>query len=58
MDLGQENSSVSVGNVLKVYRNSEEIASLEIIQVRRDICAADIKNKSNQLKVGDVVKFS
>jgi predicted nucleic acid-binding Zn-ribbon protein len=57
-DLGQENSSVSVGNPLKVYRNSNEIATLEVIQVRRDICAADIKDKSEELKVGDIVKFN
>ena len=57
VDLGQENSSVSVGNSLKVYRNSNEIATLEVIQVRRDICAADIKDKSVELKVGDIVKF-
>ena len=58
VDLGQENSSVSVGNALKVYRNSNEIATLEVIQVRRDICAADIKDKTSELKVGDIVKFS
>jgi predicted nucleic acid-binding Zn-ribbon protein len=58
VDLGQENSSVSVGNPLKVYRNSNEIATLEVIQVRRDICAADIKDKSDELKVGDIVKFN
>jgi len=58
VDLGQENSSVSVGNPLKVYRNSNVIATLEVIQVRRDICAADIKDKSDELKVGDVVKLN
>lgn len=57
-DLGQENSSVSVGNSLKVYRGSNQIATLEVIQVRRDICAADIKDKSTALKVGDTVKFN
>ena len=57
VDLGQENSSVNVGTALKVYRNSQEIATLEVIQVRRDICAGDIKNKSSELKVGDIVKF-
>jgi hypothetical protein len=31
---------------------------LEVIQVRRDICAADIKDKTTELKVGDVVKFN
>ena len=58
VDLGQENSPVSVGNSMKVYRNSNEIATLEVIQVRRDICAADIKDKSTELKVGDVVRFN
>jgi predicted nucleic acid-binding Zn-ribbon protein len=57
-DLGQENSTVSVGNPLTVYRNSNAIATLEVIQVRRDISAADIKEKSDELKVGDIVKFN
>lgn len=58
VDLGQENSSVSIGSALKVYRNSNEIATLEVIQLRRDICAADIKDKTSELQVGDVVKFN
>ena len=49
---------MSVGSVLKVYRDSRAIATLEVIQVRRDICAADIKDKSTELKVGDIVKFN
>jgi hypothetical protein len=42
---------------MKVYRRSNEIASLEVIQVRRDICAADIKSKSVELQVGDIVRL-
>jgi predicted nucleic acid-binding Zn-ribbon protein len=57
LDLGQQNSSVSVGNALRVYRGSNPIAKLEVIQVRKDISAADIKNKMMDLKVGDVVRF-
>ncbi len=57
VDLGQSNSAVSVGNSLKVYRGSNVIADLEVIQVRREICAADIKDKTADLKVGDVVKM-
>lgn len=57
VDLGQQNSSVSVGTPMKVYRNGGIIASLEVIQVRRDISAADIKEKSTDLRVGDTVKF-
>jgi hypothetical protein len=58
VDLGQENSPVSIGNTLKVYRNSNEIATLEVIQVRREICAADIKSKTGEIRVGDIVKIS
>lgn len=58
IDLGQGNSSVSVGNIFKAYRNSQEIATLEVIQVRREICAADIKEKTSDLQVGDVVRIS
>jgi len=57
VDLGQANSPVSVGNILKVYRNSNTIASLEVIQVRREICAADIKDRTDEIKVGDIVKI-
>ena len=56
-DLGQANSSVSIGNTLRVYRGSQQIATLEVIQVRREICAADIKDKTSELKVGDIVKI-
>jgi len=58
VDLGQENSSVNIGTVLKVYHDSNQIATLEVIQLRRDICAADIKDKSSDLKVGDIVKLN
>ncbi len=57
VDLGQD-TGVKVGQALSVYRDNQAIASLEIIQVRKDICAADIKDKSVALKVGDTVKFN
>jgi chromosome segregation ATPase len=57
LDLGQQNSSISVGTPMKVYRNGSIIASLEVIQVRRDISAADIKEKSTELRVGDIARF-
>jgi len=58
VDLGQQNSSISIGSIIKVYRNSNPIATLEVIQVRRDISAADIKDKSDELRVGDVVRLN
>lgn len=55
VDLG-EKEGVKIGDPLSVYRNSEYVAGLEVIQVRKDIAAADIKNKTAQIQVGDVVR--
>ena len=51
-----ENDGSQIGKVLKVYRGISPVATLEVIQVRKDISAADIKEKSVQLKVGDIVR--
>jgi len=56
-DLGQINSSVKIGSLLKVYRDAQPVATLQVIQVRREICAADIQSKSAELRVGDVVRI-
>jgi len=55
LDLG-EASGVEVGEKLNVYRGADYVAGLEIIQIRKDICAADIKDKVAKIKVGDAVK--
>lgn len=55
VNLGEE-KGVKIGDKLNVYRGSEYIANLEIIQVRKDIAAADIKNKMMPLQVGDTVR--
>ncbi|MFA5088057.1 MAG: hypothetical protein WC552_03380 [Candidatus Omnitrophota bacterium] len=55
IDLG-EKSGVRVGDVLGVYRDAEYVAEVEVIQIRPDICAADIKQKASDIKVGDVVR--
>ncbi len=51
-----ENSGVQLGDVLSVYRDSKYIARLEVIQVRKDIAAADIKDQWTKIQVGDAVK--
>ncbi len=43
VDLGEKDGS-KVGRVFKVYRGNNVVANLEVIQVRKDISAADIKN--------------
>jgi len=55
VDLG-ENAGVRIGDRLSVYRGEQYIAGVEIIQVRKDISAADIKQKSTRIKAGDSVR--
>lgn len=55
IDMG-ENAGVKVGNNFKVYRSDKQIASIEVIQTRQDISAADIKQKGQKIRVGDLVK--
>jgi predicted nucleic acid-binding Zn-ribbon protein len=55
IDIGDKDGS-KIGNAYRVFRGSKEIARLEVIQVRRDISAADIKKRTTALQVGDVVR--
>ncbi|MFA5349759.1 MAG: hypothetical protein WC357_00340 [Candidatus Omnitrophota bacterium] len=55
VDLGQE-AGLKEGDAFKVYRADKPIASLEVIQVRRNISACDIKREAEPVKIGDVVK--
>ena len=55
VDLG-ENDGLAVGNTLQVFRNTEMIADIEIIQARKDISACDIKKETTPIKIGDAVR--
>ena len=55
IDLGEE-TGVRIGDQLTVYRDDDYIGELEVIQVRKDISAADIIKISVPLKAGDIVK--
>jgi predicted nucleic acid-binding Zn-ribbon protein len=55
IDVGGE-GGVKLGDTLSVYRGTDYIAGLEVIQVRKDIAAADIKNRVSNLKIGDSVR--
>ncbi|HQO57771.1 MAG TPA: hypothetical protein PLT76_03520 [Candidatus Omnitrophota bacterium] len=55
VDLGQ-NDGLKLGDNMSVYRGAEYVAALEVIQVRKDIAAADIKNKVTSIRVGDAVR--
>ncbi len=55
VDIG-ENIGVRLGDSLSVYRDSKYIARLEVIQVRKDIAAADLKDQWSMVKVGDIIR--
>ena len=55
VNLGQD-AGVKMGDKLNVYHGADYIAGLEVIQVRKDIAAADIKNKVKKIEVGDSVR--
>ncbi|MCK5260232.1 MAG: hypothetical protein KAJ70_04140, partial [Candidatus Omnitrophica bacterium] len=51
-----ENKGVRLGDALSVYRDSKYIARLEVIQVRKDISAADLKDQWSNVRVGDIIR--
>jgi len=55
VDIG-EKSGIHLGDNLSVYRDSKYIARLEVIQVREDISAADLKDQWSKIKVGDIIR--
>lgn len=55
VDIG-ENRGITSGTKLNIYRGTDYIAQVEVIQVRADISAADIKEKKTRIKVGDSVR--
>ena len=55
VDLGQ-NSGIKTGDKLQVYRGDKNIGAIEVIQVRKDISACDIKRESAPVKIGDIIR--
>jgi len=55
VDIG-EDAGLKIGDVLAAYRDGKPIASLEVIQARRNIAACDIKKEDSPLKIGDAVR--
>lgn len=55
VDLGQS-AGVNIGDRFSVYRGDAYIGDIEVIQVRTDISAADIKKQTMPLQAGDSVK--
>lgn len=55
VDIG-EKRGLRTGDALGVYRGSDYVARLEVIQVRPDIAAADLKEQRSKVKIGDTVR--
>lgn len=55
IDLG-ENEGVKIGDTFQVYRQDKVIASIEVIQTRKNIAACDIKKEIQAVRVGDTIK--
>jgi hypothetical protein len=56
VDLGEE-SGIRAGDSFRVYRdNNQEIATVEVIQVRQNISACDIKKETVSIKIGDTIR--
>jgi chromosome segregation ATPase len=55
VNIGQD-QGIEIGKSFKVYRNSAEIGKVEVIKVRKDISACDIKQERTAIDVGDEVR--
>lgn len=55
LDIGQKHGLFK-GQILNVYQDSKQIATLEVIQVQDNVSAADIKEKTTNIRTGDIVK--
>lgn len=51
-----ETAGIRVGNTFGVYREDQPIATIEVIQTRKDIAACDIKQEIAPISIGDTVK--
>ncbi len=55
IDLG-ETAGIYADQVFNVYRGTDYIGEVKVIQVRKDISAADITKQSVPIQIGDIVK--
>jgi septal ring factor EnvC (AmiA/AmiB activator) len=49
--------NVKIGDMFQVYRDGQNIGSVEVIQARDRISACDIKNETTPLRVGDLIRL-
>jgi predicted nucleic acid-binding Zn-ribbon protein len=49
-------SGIKVGNTFQILRKDEPVGAVEVIQVRDNISACDIKNEFTPIAIGDIAK--
>ncbi len=55
INLGRD-AGINTGDVFKITRDDKDIGRIEVIQVRREISACDIKSENVPIKIGDKVR--
>ena len=51
-----EDTGIQAGDTLGIYRGKKHISDVSVLQVRKNVSAADLKDKNVKIKVGDIVK--
>jgi len=51
-----EDAGLRMGDTFQVYRDNESIATIEIIQLRPNISACDIKKSTGIIRSGDIIR--
>lgn len=55
IDVGEE-EGVRIGDIFKIERGAKTIAEVEVIQLRKNISACDIKKEAVPIAIADIVK--
>jgi chromosome segregation ATPase len=55
IDIG-EDAGIKTGETFEVLRNNNSIGIIEVMQLRKDIAACDIKKETTPISVGDEIK--
>ena len=55
IDLG-EDAGIKLGDTFQIYRDNEAIATIVVIQTRKDIAACEIKQEIAPIEIGDAIR--
>ncbi|MCM8780958.1 MAG: hypothetical protein NC908_03425 [Candidatus Omnitrophica bacterium] len=55
IDLGKD-AGLKLGDTFQVYRDNQSIGLIEVIQIRSNVSACDIKKQTTPIRIGDLVR--